>query len=256
MICKIIAFLILLYYTIYFLKWVGLLGDYKKYSYRLGDMVKSKKQRGKTKETPGKLSGKDYHLKNFPNSIASEYLRRTDEESDLKILIDIIDERISYDFFSNLHLVKDHAIIHLRIGDVVDQSGYSVESLLEAPKPWKSKWKKNYVKPLAYYRALVEPIKSLGFSKVLLVGGFHKKGDHTKSHEYVSKVEEFLTQNGFECTKIIDNDPDDDFILMSSAKLFIPSGGGYSDLVKDIVTARGGLILPSEKDRIGLWEFH
>jgi hypothetical protein len=37
----------------------------------------------------------------------------------------------------------------------------------------------------------------------------------------------------------IDNPPDVDFILMSNAKFFVKSGGGYSHLIAKMVEKRG-----------------
>lgn len=43
--------------------------------------------------------------------------------------------------------------------------------------------------------------------------------------------------------EVLDQNPDQDFQYMSAARWFVPAGGGYSDLVAEVVKRRGGTIL-------------
>ena len=82
-----------------------------KYVYRLGDMTRLSSEQ-KKKE------GADYHLKHFPNSIASDYLRRTQEVNNYDILADIvmkISKKVSIP-------EKNTLVQHLRVGDAIDKS--------------------------------------------------------------------------------------------------------------------------------------
>ena len=71
--------------------------------YRLGDIVKSQKFREQLKTNC---------LKKYPESIATKYIKRTNKDNDIRVLIDIIDK------YPN-KTPKDAIIVHLRIGDVI-----------------------------------------------------------------------------------------------------------------------------------------
>ena len=96
--------------------------DSKKYGYRLGDMFRSKKFRDDG-------SGKDYHLKNFPQSIASEYMRRTDDDSNYAVLMEICSDYMKKQNY--LRPSPQTLVIHLRIGDVIDNTDDTVEQFLK-----------------------------------------------------------------------------------------------------------------------------
>ena len=89
----------------------------------------------------------------------------------------------------------------------------------------------------------------------MLIGGFHydtKKGKKLKSLQYVKSISNFFVDHGFKVTsRICENErADEDFVFMSSAAYFVPSGGGFSELLKAIVAHRGGHVLPkSELDK-------
>ena len=131
-----------------------------------------------------------------------------------------------------------------RIIQVIDQDKRSVDCLL-LKKYYFFNWL-NYVKPLSYYQNKVPVIKKYKIRKILLIGGFHKDNNHLKSLEYISKIKNFFDSQGFYCTIRINQDPDEDFLIMSNSKFFIPSGGGFSRVIKNIVKMKGGVIIDSD----------
>ena len=106
-------------------------------------------------------------------------------------------------------------------------------------------WKNNhnYVKPLDYYNRIINTIKKYKITKILLIGGFHKGGNHLKSYEYVRRIQNHFKNNGFECYTRINSNPDEDFLIMCYSKYFIPSGGGFSNIIKKIVNMKGGKVI-------------
>lgn len=197
------------------------------YRYRLGDMIKYKSH------SSNKEWGFSYHKKNFPNSIATEYMLTTNNKSDYQTLLKIISKRDYPRQYIN------YLVVHLRLGDVIDNSNYSVDEFL-----FKKINSHNYVKPLGYYRKIIYKSKILGISKVIFITGFHQGKNHTKSLKYLSYVKKFFKNKGFQCQSRINLDPDEDFLIMCNAKYFVPSGGGFSDIITNIVKLKGGLIIP------------
>ncbi len=204
----------------------------KAYYYRLGDMVKGKDFRDSE-------DGREYHYKNFPDSIATEYMKTTNEDNRYDILIDIVKRRSN-----ELNTPPPNMLlIHLRLGDVMDRTPYMAKDFL-ARTIYYQGW--NYVKPLSYYQDIINKIKDKNVKSITLIGGFHHplKSKNT-SLEYVKLLGEFFEEKGFKVTQRIDHEPDDDFIYMCNASFFTPGGGGFSATVKEIIVLRGkDIIVP------------
>lgn len=200
------------------------------YYYRLGDMVKGKEFRDSS-------DGREYHYKYFPDSIATEYMKKTDEDNRYDILIDIVKRRTN----AQNTPPSDMLLIHLRLGDVMDRTPYMAKEFLERTIYYQG-W--NYVKPLTYYQDIVAKIKDKGINSITLIGGFHHplKSKNT-SLEYVRLLGEYFESQGFKVTQRLDYDADDDFIYMCNASFFTPGGGGFSNIIKTIVLQRGKTII-------------
>ena len=56
-------------------------------------------------------------------------------------------------------------------------------------------------------------------------------------------VERHLVKGGG--LSVINLDPDEDFLIMCNAKYFVPSGGGFSDVITNIVKLKGGRVISS-----------
>ena len=191
--------------------------------YRLADMIRFKNQR------ENKKWGYEYHLKNFPDSIATEYMKKTKKNNNLKLINKIIKKKQN----ENHLKYKDYIILHLRTGDVIENKKYNNNK--SGNYFLKNKVNK-YVYPLSYYKKVIEKLKKDTNNKnILLITGFHNNLNHNESYKYISGIEKYFIKNGFNIKKRINNDPDDDFIIMCNSKYFIKGGGGFSKLITEII---------------------
>ena len=209
--------------------------DNKEYFlYRLGDMV-IKEQHDKWGRNNPEI-GYVIYKKKYPYSIAKKYMDRTKKSNNYLVLVQIVNEYTP-------KIKCDHClIIHLRIGDVLDNSDYSVSEHLKRPTPHKKNSNIVYTKPLSYYIKSMQLAKIKKIKNIILIGGYHMNSNHTKSEIYVDTIEKLFRNNNFICKKRINQDPDDDFVIMCNAKYFLPSGGGFSRLVTEMVRLKGGTV--------------
>lgn len=199
-------------------------------SYRLGDMVLWNKWRKKP-------DGERYHLEKFPDSIACEYMRLTNNPMQYDILFNIVKKRKQQ---INI-LPKQSLIIHLRLGDLIERSGKNLDYLLV--RQVKNKNGGASVKPLYYYYEKINKIRNHGIKEITLVAGSHFDVPLNSSYKYICAIKIFFEELGFSVSIRTGNSPDNDFVFMSSSKYYIPSEGGYSRLIKEMVLKSGNIIL-------------
>lgn len=197
------------------------------FNYKLGDVVDYEKYN-------------NYFYNNwvkyyFYGTIASDYRFRTNKNSDYDILYQIMKEKSNGYEIPN----DDELIIHLRIGDVIDwEYNDSIDDLLEGRKKY------FYLISYDYLDKMSKQIIDMDIEKIILVGGYHTKEDHSRSEEYVAKIKKYIEDKGFKVTTRIDKGSgDEDFIYMSNSKYFLKSGGGYSNLINRMVKMNNGLAL-------------
>ena len=229
---KLLISIFFIFICIFFIYYIRVYEHFETPMYRLGDMFRIKE--GSNSRYNQKI-GLNYHLKHFPNSIATEYMLKTKNTEDYNQLLNIINKRKP--IFKN----HNYAIIHLRIGDVIDSSDKSLNEMLNKYTLYKNIG--NYVKPLDYYNRIINTIKKNKITKILLIGGFHNGRNHQKSYEYVKQIQNHFKNNGFECYTRINSNADEDFLIMCYSKYFIPSGGGFSNIIKNIVNMKGGKVI-------------
>lgn len=146
---------------------------------------------------------------------------------------------------------KGDFVVHLRLGDVVEDANYSVEEFLETqryfyPRSVGKTWNA-YVKPLQYYEkvaAQVSPGQSL-----VIVGATHKTRKVAKSCQYAYAVAAYLRQRGLHVKLRLGSDPDSDLMYLTNSGAFVSSGGGYSVFAGDMVKKNGGRVLEIEPPR-------
>ena len=111
--------------------------------------------------------GKKRHKK-FPGTIIHEYYQRTSEPSNYKVLRDVIDDVRS---IREIEIPRsDCCLIHLRTGDVIDNSEFTVDEFLSKKRYYqynhekgaykKEQWNQ-YVKTGKYYERVVKKLKKL-----------------------------------------------------------------------------------------------
>ena len=189
--------------------------------YRLGDMVRSESHRSKS-------NGRQLHYEKYPNSLASQYMKLTDKNNNYSILKTLVKQ---YDY--KILPSPDELVIHLRVGEVLDSSKYTVDEHLNDYKNYHNPSQTNYVYPLSYYKEKLEKFNKNKIKDVVLVcGGCFTFSN--KSKEYISKIESFIKNKGFQVSIRQNKNPDDDFVYMCRSHYFIKSGGGFSELVEKI----------------------
>lgn len=195
--------------------------------YRLGDMVLYEIWRGKD-------GGRDYHYDNFPDSIATEYMKKTDDELNIELLSDIVNSRkSSIENYDNL------IVIHLRTGDVIELSPYSVTDMLTENKPYNNIY---YVSSLPYLDEKVRSVPNI--KKIILIAGSQYKMNAKKSMLYIGCVKKYFEDLGYQVDTRIGQNADEDFIFMCKSKYFIHSiDGGYGKLISKIVKHNGNTVL-------------
>lgn len=161
--------------------------DFK--NYRLGDMI------DRDKEIRYNSMGKKYHLKYYQNSIASKYMIKTNDYSNYKILYELV-----CDYNKEINTPDDVLIIHLRVGDVIEDSKHSVDEHLTKELDYVFV-AGNYVKPLSYYQKIIDENKEMPKKAKIFAGGcgYNKK---SRSYIYINKIKKFFLNNNFE---IIEN---------------------------------------------------
>lgn len=203
------------------------IGMHNRPVYRLGDMFMYSEIQRKFN-----LGGKYYHLKHFSDSVASEYMKKTTKKADYDTLHKIIIQRSK-----NIEVpILNELVIHLRLGDVIDNSPYSVEELLQKQRAYITPYSRSYVKPMSYYEDILDKIKDYNIHHITLVGGVKNK----KNDDYVSRIKEFFERNGYRVELRISNNfewenADDDFLYMCNSKFFVPSGGNFSKIICELV---------------------
>ena len=181
-------------------------------TYRLADMIR------------GLWDGREFHYVNYPNSIATEYMKIKDkfpkkQESlsfskiDFKSLISIKSKK-----YKNFEKPDSNTIIvHLRVGDVIDGIPTTVDNFLHK-SPAETKWKngKNYVFNLDYYRHIITELPT-SLKNVVFVYGYKNRDEWRyqhdkryqknpsnsceKSEEYIEKLKTFFESKGYNVTK-------------------------------------------------------
>eukprot|EP01084_Bolivina_argentea_P315587 546788_1 len=197
--------------------------------YRLGDMVQLDRDM--------RWQGHQYHKLFYPTSIATEYIERTNEKKDYETMLQIINNRTLDALPSN-----DSLVVHLRTGDVIDLSKYSVAELLSSQHLYRGH---KYSRPLSFYQYVLNKLAILhtNVSDVILVTGFHFNQNHEKSMQYIAGIKQFFETNGYN-TALRMTDPDSDFLFMCNSKYFVKSGQStYSSLTARMVEMKGGIVL-------------
>ena len=197
----------------------------EKKQYRCGDIIKSNKHRN--------LLGK-YHRECYPNSIAVEYMKRTQHEKDYNTLISIINSR------TVKRPGRFTLVVHLRCGDVLEKSPYSVEEHLQKNRKYNNGL--FYVKTRNYYNRILSIVRNYDIRNVEIISYYHNSKRYPKSIEYITSVRNIFGQKYI--TKIISGrEPDFDLSYMSNSKYFVQSGGGFSRIIADLVQINNGIVL-------------
>jgi len=142
--------------------------------------------------------------------------------------------------------------MHLRVGDVVDESRDSVESMLATQNRFLSfahakTAQHRYVSTLEDAWNILQQIDQ---GNVTLIAGVHCPEDHecslVKSCQYTYALALFLQKRGYTVDVRVGNDPDSDFLFLASSAWYIPTGGGFSNLAANMVRRNDGKVYESQ----------
>ena len=134
--------------------------------------------------------------------------------------------------------------VHVRTGDVIQDDPAGLVDILSRP-PAGLVHPFTYVRSLCYYGDRVARMRQLGVKCVTLISGAHTDcGRCTKQWQYLEAIRSFLRSEGFDRVHLLTGgEPDEDFERMVSAKYFMPSGGGYSDLAAGLSNYMGHTVI-------------
>lgn len=161
----------------------------------------------------------------------------------------------------------DTLVIHLRLGDVIDNARESTRDLLikqqyfytvegarnrcispslDRSGPLIEDWNA-YVKPLGYFSEKLHYISN--FKSVVIMSAGHSgdaaggcmspvadlfKGDSFKSCQYLHALKSYLARANVSVSLRLGHSPDDDMMFGFLADGFLPSGGGFSRIIATI----------------------
>ena len=209
--------------------------------------------------------GKTRHEK-FPGTIIDEYYQRTSKTCDYKVLRDVIDDVRS---IRKIEIPRrDCGVIHLRTGDIIDNSEFTVDEFLARKRYYvydheknaykKKRWNQ-YVKTSKYYERVVKKLKKLKIGQVSFsynldfnpfpktkTRSHHRSENNGKSIEYVQRIHDLFIKESFGVVRCERRDVDHDFIHMCNSSFFVPSGGGLSRIIARMVKLKGKKVVKGE----------
>lgn len=145
-----------------------------------------------------------------------------------------------------LSLSPKLAVIHIRTGDTMCDTSWDNPTMYRINQ----RGMKMYTFPGKYYEYVSQELRKLNVKEVIIsTSTYHSESDIDKnmlSMKYISKIKHFFEDEGFRTNVRLNCDtPDNDYIFMSSAKIFVQGGGGYSRFISRIVEKNNGTVIYS-----------
>ena len=195
--------------------------------YRLGDVYNGDSGKSNEKWL------RNHHIKNFPKSLASEYLLNTVQKNNIKIMSNIVKDRLN-------NIPKYDCVLHIRIGDVLEDLDYN-----KIIQEWNNNKINNekgnffdkikYLRNKKYFNDKIIKLKNLNINKIYIIAGAHiKYNQYKNSSLYIDLIKNLFEYNKIKCILLLKNNPDYDILLSVNAKNFINTGGGFSKLIIEI----------------------
>ncbi len=161
----------------------------------------------------------------------------------------IVDQILKEAEFSDSSFVRppsDTLVMHLRLGDVIENSKNSVAEMLgSGGDPWHTDTYKSAIKSIDEY---LSDIDSSGLSKIEIRGGSHDPNFYQKSRIYAGCLYRAIQMAGYSRVnmQIEGSDPDHDFFYIGYAKHLSVSSGGFSRLMGTMAKRHGGRMVGRE----------
>ena len=139
---------------------------------------------------------------------------------------------------------KNDIIIHLRLGDVVENNSADVITILSTYTYRDIFSFTNYTPPLSYIKDKIKKINKKDINKLIFVAGSHIEMPTPKSCQYIEIIKRYFESKGYNVQTRLGRKADEDFIFMCNSRYFIPStNGGYTNLIKKMVEDMGNTVL-------------
>ena len=161
----------------------------------------------------------------YPNSIGAEYVKQNINKRayQLNILNNIIKKKnIDYD-------IKElDFVLHLRLGDSLTEYDKNNDTFM---------YNGNYPTKLETINKNIDIFKD---NKVhIFYGNHHVLAKHAPrlvnlSEIYLKKLRKLFDKHNIKYIEVNSGNPDLDFLNMCNSKIFVKSGGGYSNLITNI----------------------
>ena len=201
-------------------------------NYRLGDIIKGFFTDNFNKKNKKYL---DKLKTSFKGSLGHKYYEITKGKYNLNELYNLINQESKKinDFID--------VCMHVRLGDVIID-GDNPNFL---PSKYKDKNPFNY--SLETYKKLLNELKNnYKVKKITIIGGIHrkmKKSMINESKKFVKNLENICKSYNIDVDFRLGKSPDEDFLLMSNAKIFIMAGGGYSKIISNYVSYKKNIVI-------------
>lgn len=220
------------------------------YDYSLADVVTGKifgEGNVIGEESVIRLCGNATSKGTLPDSIICAF--RSESAKDGEPVFDRL-FRVIQRFNSSVNPPKQALVIHLRLGDVVDDSQDSLYNMLErqtffydyAPgEAWNG-----YVKPLNHFKELQKQLSPE--QDIILMASAHAPNASypLKSCQYLHAVANFFRDHNHGVTLRTGCTPDEDLLFVTGSSFFAPSGGGFSWFLGKVAEASGSTLLLTE----------
>jgi len=198
----------------------------------------------------------------FPGSIVCEYSKKTREPNDIGALIHVLDSKAWNFAVADPYTV----LVHVRLGDglcaQIDEPCRG--EARGTPDCWTNDsdcWydegsnTKQYAYSKHWYFQVLQDLQHTEAKRMVVLGEKRhwtrtpdpRNGNFSIDDAYLANLADFFRPNFPQVELREPKFPDEDFFFLSSAKFFVQGGGGFSDLVAQIVKSRGGVVFKPRK---------
>ena len=178
-------------------------------------------------------------FKEYPNTLLTEYLKKTNNNQDYNTLISIINNK-NYNIPKHIPFNNNYTLIHLRIGDVMDSlqhDCFNKKAFHDIDSINKNLSHDNfhyiatkYIVPINWYSNL-----NLNHKNIIIIAASHMLlNSYKNSLIYIDEIKKILSRNGNNVQLLLGCNPDNDLLLIKGCNHFIRSSGNYSKLLSNI----------------------
>ena len=200
------------------------------------------------------------HREHYPDSLSTRLLATHGVGKSLPDRLDQLAKMVLEPEYAASRPEDDTIVIQLRVGDVLENSGYTAQQHLVHPPPnerrntKRARYLGRYTKPLSYYEQAINKIlENNEISRcVITIGGTPPLREISK--EYIDAIVAYVRTRFPDtvirtktlCDRCNWRQADSDFAYLCLAKHMIASGGGFAQLARG-VNARVKTILEDGK---------